>query len=110
MLIRVGYDIRFETDRPTPMLALLSLHPSRHHDLRTPHRIVASPDIPMFEYADSFGNVVSRFTLPPGGLDLSCDFVVEDSGEPDPVVSDAAQHAVEDLPEDVLVYLLASRY
>ncbi|NBW07136.1 MAG: transglutaminase family protein [Caulobacteraceae bacterium] len=110
MLIRVGYDIRFETDRPTPMLALLSLHPSRHHDLRTPHRIVASPDVPMFEYADSFGNVVSRFTLPVGGLDLSCDFVVEDSGQPDPVIADAIQHPVEDLPEDVLVYLLASRY
>ena len=92
------------------MLALLSLHPSRHHDLRTPHRIVASPDVPMFEYTDSFGNVVSRFTVPPGGLDLSCDFVVEDSGQHDPVVADAVQHPVEDLPEDVLVYLLASRY
>lgn len=110
MLIRAGYDIRFETDRPTPMLALLSLHPSRHHDLRTPHRIAASPDVPMFEYIDSFGNVVSRFTVPAGGLDLSCDFVVEDSGRPDAVEPDAIQHPIEDLPEDVLVYLLASRY
>ncbi|RYG18933.1 MAG: transglutaminase family protein, partial [Caulobacteraceae bacterium] len=32
MLIRTGYDIRFETETPTPMLALLSVHPSRHHD------------------------------------------------------------------------------
>ncbi|CAN5164894.1 transglutaminase family protein [soil metagenome] len=110
MLIRAGYEIRFETDTPTPMLALLSVHPSRHHDLRTPHRIAASPDVPMFDYSDSFGNVVSRFTVPADGLTLACDFVVEDSGEADPVTPDAIQHDVADLPEDVIVFLLASRY
>ncbi|CAN5132850.1 transglutaminase family protein [soil metagenome] len=110
MLIRAGYDIRFETDTPTPMLALLSLHPSRNHDLRTPHRIVASPDVPMFNYADTFGNVVSRFTVPAGGLTLTCDFVVEDTGLHDAVTPDAIQHPVEDLPEDVIVFLLGSRY
>ena len=30
MLIRAGYDIRFETDVETPMLAMLSVHPSRN--------------------------------------------------------------------------------
>lgn len=110
MLIRAGFSIRFEAETPTPMLALLNLHPSRHHDLRSPHRIVASPDIPMFDYTDTFGNVVSRFTVPAGGLDLACDFVVEDTGAPDPLVSDAIQHPVEDLPEDVIVFVLGSRY
>ena len=110
MLIRTGYDIRFETQTPTPMLALLSIHPSRHHDLRTPHRIVADPDIPMFDYVDSFGNTVTRFTVPAGGLSLSCDFVVEDSGLPDAYSPDAVQHPIEDLPEEVIVFLLGSRY
>ena len=110
MLIRAGYDIRFETDRPTPMMALLNIHPSRHHDLRTPHRIHADPDVPMYDYVDGFGNVVSRFTIPAGGLDLKCDFVVEDSGLPDPIDTAAVQHPIEDLPDDILVYLLASRY
>lgn len=110
MLIRAGYDIRFETETPTPMMALLSIHPSRHHDLRTTHRIVATPDAPMFDYQDSFGNTVTRFTVPPGGISLSCDIVVQDTGLPDPVSADAIQHRVEDLPEDVLVFLLGSRY
>ena len=110
MLIRTGYDIRFDTETPTPMLALLSVHPSRHHDLRTAHHIVATPDVPMYDYIDSFGNVCSRFTVPPGGLDLRCDFVVEDSGLPDPVSTDAEQHPVDALPDEVVVYLLASRY
>ncbi len=36
--------------------------------------------------------------------------VVEDSGRPDRQSPDAVQHAVEDLPDDILVYLLGSRY
>jgi len=110
MLIRTGYDIRFDTETPTPMLALLSVHPSHHHDLRTAHHIVATPDVPMYDYIDSFGNVCSRFTVPAGGLELRCDFVVEDSGQPDPVSPDAEQHPVDALPDEVVVYLLASRY
>ena len=94
MLIRAGYDIRFETDVDTPMLAMLSVHPSRNKDLVTPHRIAASPDVPTYDYLDAFGNVCTRFTVPSGGLTLSCDFTIEDSGLPDSVTPDAVQHAV----------------
>ena len=110
MLIRTGYNIRFDTDVPVPMLALLSVHPSRHQDLRTPHRIVAAPDVPMYDYVDSFGNVCTRMTIPAGGVDLACDFVVEDHGAPDAYAPDALQLPVEQLPDEVLMYLLASRY
>ena len=34
MLIRLGYDIRFDIGQPVPMVALLSVHPSRRHDLQ----------------------------------------------------------------------------
>jgi transglutaminase-like putative cysteine protease len=110
MLIRTGYDIRFDADTPVPMLALLSVHPSRHRDLRTTHRIVAAPDVPLYDYLDGFGNICTRFTIPAGGLSLSCDILVEDSGEPDIVLSEARQMPIESLPDDVLLYLLASRY
>ncbi|MEG8022545.1 transglutaminase family protein [Sphingomonas aerolata] len=110
MLIRAGYDIRFEADVPTPLMAMLSLHPSRNRDLVTPHRIVASPDVPIYDYLDAFGNVCTRMTVPAGGLMLSCDFTIEDDGQPDPVDPDAIQHAVEDLPDEILVFLLGSRY
>ena len=36
--------------------------------------------------------------------------IVRDSGEPDVVVPSAWQHAVQDLPEEALVFLLGSRY
>lgn len=110
MLIRAGYEIRYECDVATPMLAMLSVHPSRSKDFATPHRIAATPDVPMYDYLDGFGNICTRITMPAGGLTLSNNFAIRDDGAPDPVARHAAQHAVEDLPDDVLVYLLSSRY
>ena len=110
MLIRAGYDITFAADQPVPLMAMLSIHPSRHKDLRTAHRIEASVDVPMYDYVDAFGNVCSRITVPPGGLTLSCDFTVEDPGTHDLQAPGAEQLPIQGLPDDVLMYLLGSRY
>lgn len=110
MLIRAGYEIRFETTQPTPMLAVLSLHPSRNKDLRTPARVEVTPDVAMYDYVDGFGNTCTRFTVPVGGATLSTSFVVEDDGMLDVRAPDGQQLPVEQLPDDVLVYLLGSRY
>jgi transglutaminase-like putative cysteine protease len=110
MLIRAGYEIRFEATAPAAMLAMLSIHPSRNKDLKTPQRILAAPDVPIYDYVDAYGNICTRLSVPPGGVTLSADFVVEDGGEPDVRAPDVLQMAVEDLPDDVLIYLLGSRY
>ncbi len=110
MLIRAGYDIAFIVAAPTPMMAMLSIHPSRNKDLRSPHRLLANPDVPTYDYVDAFGNTCTRLTVPPGGVTLSCDFIVEDSGIPDIQSPHAIQHPIEELPDDILVYLLGSRY
>jgi len=110
MLIRCGYAIAFTASAPTSLMAMLSVHPSRNRDLKTPHRLVTTPEVPIYDYLDSFGNTCTRLVVPTGGITLSCDFVVEDSGIPDRQSPHAVQHPVEDLPDDVLVYLLGSRY
>ncbi len=110
MLIRCGYEISFATATPTPMMAMLNIHPSRHRDLKTPHRLATTPEVPMYDYVDAFGNICTRLVVPAGGITLTCDFIVEDSGLPDRQSPHAIQHAVEDLPDDILVYLLGSRY
>jgi len=110
MLIRAGYDMRFETDRPVPMLANLSIHSSRNKDLRTAQRIMTTPDVPIYDYVDSFGNVCTRLTIPTGGITISTGFVIEDPFTPDLVEPDAPQVPVEDLPDEVMIYLLGSRY
>jgi transglutaminase-like putative cysteine protease len=110
MLIRAGYEIRFETELPTPLLAMLSLHPSRHKDLKTPQRQETLPDVPIYNYEDIFGNICTRLTIPAGGVTLSADFVVEDSGLVDERAPDGPQMPVEALPDDILTFLLGSRY
>ena len=110
MLIRAGFNIAFDAYAPSPMLALLSIHPSRRRDLRTPHRIETSPTIPTYDVFDSFGNVCTRLTVPAGGVTLKADFVVEDSGLVDARAPDVPPTPVQDLPSDALVYLMGSRY
>ena len=110
MLIRAGYEISYECAQSTPMLLVLTIHPSRTRDLRSPHRIHLDPPVAGDDYVDGFGNVCTRIVAPPGRTTLSADFIVHDSGKPDLVVPDAPQHDVQDLPTDTLVYLLGSRY
>ena len=110
MLIRVGYEIILGVNMPTAMTAMLKVHPSRAPDLRTPHRVTTSPPLPAHDYIDTFGNICTRMTLLPGDTVLSCDLLIEDSGLPDPKSPDAVQHDVADLPDEILIYLLGSRY
>ena len=110
MRIRAGYEITYECPQPTPMLLLLNVHSSRYQDLETPDVIRTDPQIPVAQYHDGFGNLCSRVVLPAGRTVLSADFVVRDSGQPDPVSPEATQHPVENLPNEVIVFLLASRY
>jgi transglutaminase-like putative cysteine protease len=110
MRISAGCDIVYDCPQPTPMLLVISPHPSRAIDLVGPHRIAFDPPIPSTHYHDSFGNVCTRIVAPAGRLAISTRLVVTDSGATDPVVRDAWQHPVEDLPDEMLIYLLGSHY
>ncbi|HEX2592387.1 MAG TPA: transglutaminase family protein [Rhizomicrobium sp.] len=110
MLIQCGYEIGFQCGADTPLLLMLHIRPERQPDLQTPENFRVDPYVPWQTYTDSFGNVCTRMTLPPGITTLSNLFTIADSGFPDPYLPYAQQHAVEELPDDVIVYLLGSRY
>jgi transglutaminase-like putative cysteine protease len=110
MLIRLGFDIQFEIPSPVPMIAVYHVHHSRRADLREPDEPRITPPVTVNEYEDSFGNVCARFVAPAGKLRLYNSTLIEDSGEPDLVSPQASQLPVENLPPEVLQFLLASRY
>ncbi|WP_430913456.1 transglutaminase-like domain-containing protein [Methylobacterium sp. sgz302541] len=110
MHIRTGYSIALDTVAPTAMTLLLSVHPSRVADLVTPETINFDPPVPARTIRDGFGNTATRILAPAGRITVSADFVIRDSGLHDPVVPEARQVPVQDLPDDVLVFLLGSRY
>ena len=110
MQIRIGFDIVTQQNSPAPTVAMLSVHPDVASRLHAPEILRADPPIPMTEYRDVFNNRCHRFVAPVGSLRLWTESVIEDSGEADPQVTNAYQHLVEDLPDDVLQFLLPSRY
>jgi len=110
MFIRVGYDISFELPNDTPMLLALNLHPSRLPTALRSEAMRVEPAIPISQFNDSFGNTCTRLNAPAGVLRITNDAVVYDNGEPDAPGTHAVQHTIEQLPPDVLQFLLASRY
>lgn len=110
MQIRVGYKLVYDCPQPTPMILMLNIHYTRASDIVVPDHLITTPSIPITAYRDMFGNWCSRIVAPPGLIQLSTLSVVNDRGEPDPVVTAAPQHPVECLPEETLVFLLGSRY
>jgi transglutaminase-like putative cysteine protease len=110
MLIRLGYNIVFDTPGPTPMVALLKVHPSRAHDLREPDEVNLDPPANVDCYVDSYGNNCCRLLAPAGQIRLSNSTLIYDTGDPDPVSPQAREIPVQNLPNEVLQYLLSSRY
>jgi transglutaminase-like putative cysteine protease len=110
MRIRAGYDIAFTMTQPTPMILMLTVHPSRAKDLLTDLRLLTSPKFPRRDYRDMFGNVCTRVMAPPGLVEFKTDFEICGPGKPDEVAPHARQHPIEELPDDALVFLLGSRY
>jgi transglutaminase-like putative cysteine protease len=110
MQIRVGYEMIYSLPQATPMLLTVHIHYSRASDIIVPDHLVTVPAVPISGYRDSFGNWVSRILAPPGEVRLSGHAIVNDLGLPEPVVPNAAQHAVQDLPVETLQFLFGSRY
>ncbi|QRG06034.1 transglutaminase family protein [Xanthobacter dioxanivorans] len=110
MKIRAGYEISHVCPQPTPMILTLSVHPTRMNDLVSVDRVMFDPPIQANTYHDSFGNFCHVISAPAGRLTIHSDFVINDSGRPDEVAPGAVQHALGDLPVDVLLFLLGSRY
>lgn len=110
MLIRAGYELTYDCPQPVPAVFLLNLHPSRRRDIVSEQPLGFSQPAPSSDYLDGFGNLCTRTVLPAGRTTISSRFVLRDSGLPDEIAPEAVQHEVADLPDAVLVYLLASRY
>jgi transglutaminase-like putative cysteine protease len=110
MHIRLGYEIAIECEQPTAVISLLDIHRDRQADIKRQTRFMTSPSVPMSCYLDSFGNSCRRFVAPAGGVRVLYDAVIEDSGLPDETNTLASETPVEELPADVLQYLLGSRY
>jgi hypothetical protein len=95
MEIKVGFEIAYAAVQPTPMVIMLSIHPSRLQDIVGTESIVAEPEVPIGFYRDGFGNVCGRLVAPAGGVTLRGSALVRD---PDWPTGDAVGAAGADRP------------
>ena len=85
MHIRTGCRFDLQLAHPTPMIALISVHPSRERDLVAPNRVETSRDVPVTTYLDAHGNLCARLVAPVGQMSLTASAMLHDTGLPDPV-------------------------
>jgi len=110
MLIQVGYELVFDCVQETPMILMVNVHYSRASDIVSPDLLTTDPEVPIAAYRDGFGNWCTRIVAPRGKIRLTSNAVVRDAAIPDVSTPGAVQHALQDLPQETLVFLLGSRY
>ena len=110
MLICFGFDIEFELPAPCFITCMLYTHPIVARSLLEPDELRVEPDLPVHTYWDFFGNRCGRISALAGSLRLTNNSLLYDSGRPDIIVPAAQQLPVAELPNETLLYLLASRY
>jgi len=92
------------------MILMLHSQPASGQRLLRPDILTVEPQVPLRSYVDGFGNTCTRLELSAGSLRLRADALMEDSGEPEREEWSAQEYPLGELPDEVLVYLLSSRY
>lgn len=110
MLIKYGFQTTISVPKPTPMIAMLEVHPERSGDIQSETPFLTTPQVPTTVYIDRFGNRCRRLLAPAGDVTFQLEGTLFDSGERELVVPHAAEVPVERLPPNVLEFLIGSRY
>jgi transglutaminase-like putative cysteine protease len=108
MRLQAGCQLSYETNAPTPLIFMLRPR-SGHGQWVASEEYLLTPSVPVVEYTDGYGNLCQRLVVPPGLFQAKISACVETADTID-VEPEAAYISVELLPENVLQFLLPSRY
>ncbi len=109
MHIRVGCEFRYEATWPTPTVMMVQPYPDKAYQVLH-ESWQSTPALTMHAFHDIYGNINQRYVLAEGENIVRYDALVAVADEYDEYQPDAKQLAVEDLPDDVLLYTLPSRF
>jgi transglutaminase-like putative cysteine protease len=108
MWLRVSCDFLFDIEIPTPFI--LMLRPRSGTDQWVARETFEiSPMVPIVQYADNYGNLCQRLMSPVGSFSIhtTSDVKTKEFVETCP---SASFIEIQNLPDEVLTYLLPSRY
>jgi len=110
MFIRFGFEFDISSDGDLPMLLALLPHPEGVQNIIGDNRLKFEPHIPSHEFLDNYGNRLTRIVAPDGPLKIWTDCFAEMPREADVLLPDARLQPVAELPDEVLTFLLPSRF
>jgi transglutaminase-like putative cysteine protease len=109
MQIRVGCEFQYLAEVATH--AVIQVEPRLDGGVRAlDERWTNNPTLATSRYVDGFGNTCRRATLPEGASSLRYDAVLQVPDGPDPKCLDAPEVAPQNLPDQALVFTLASAF
>jgi transglutaminase-like putative cysteine protease len=108
MWLRVSCNLAFDIETPTPFILMLRPRSGAEQWIeRDEFKIY--PNVPIIEFTDDYGNLCQRLVAPVGKFTLFTSSDVKTSEFVD-VNFDASFVEIQNLPNEVLCYLLPSRY
>ena len=107
--LKLGCDFTYDAVAPTP--TIFQVEPN-DPDRSTIHQASWSsdPTMDLHTYRDIYGNPCTRVILPAGRSSFRYDALAEIPDDVEDFDEDAPELRAEDLPDDVLIYTLPSRY
>jgi transglutaminase-like putative cysteine protease len=110
MLINYGFDIAIHVPQPTPIITLLDISETRRADVLTESAFITTPEVANTFYRDQFNNRCRRMVAPAGDFRFTLNGTIRDPGTHDFIDTSLEEVPIPELPDDVIVYLLGSRY
>ena len=108
-LVEVGCEFRYSAQAATP--AVFQIQPLDEAPVSVQSAATSvDPDTPVRGYVDLYGNPCQRLVLPEGTSTFRYDAVVQVPDATEDVDVAAPQLRPDDLPDDLLIYTLPSRY
>lgn len=107
--VRVGCEFAYDSAAATPAIVQVQPHEAGPAVVQR-SSWETTPQLARHGYTDLYGNACQRVTLPEGSSTLRFDAVVTVPDATEQVDLDAAETPVTDVPDDALVYTMASRY
>ncbi len=107
--LKLGCDFTYNSTAPIP--TIFQVEPN-DPDRSTIHDATwtSTPEMKLHTYADLYGNPCTRVILPEGRSSFRYDALAEVPDKVEDYDEDAPELRAEDLPDDVLIYTLPSRY
>ena len=108
MQLTVGCTLQFDAQEATPVIFMLRPRSGSGQWIITEEYEI-TPNVPVTEFTDRYGNLCQRLVAPVGSFVVRTAATVQTDDDID-VAPGAPFVPIEDLPDDVLQFLLASRY